>query len=1741
MKTKANLFLFKITLFLLVLLSMQAAKAQATFNSQATGNWSASGSWTRVSGTDADGVPDSNDTVVIVSGHTITVNGTFACSSITVGPVSNTVSTLSFNSGSSLTVSGTVSLGNSGNANRRGSIVMTNGGTLSCTGFVLNNAGANTFTTGTGLVVLTATNTLPATVFTAFNDLQISSGTTKLGANTTISGVLDLTSGNLDVNSFTASAAELTGSGNLINSSTADIFTVGSGNTDNSYSGVMSATTAANLAITKTGTGKLTISGNNTYTGTTTLSGGTLEIAAADRIANGSPINFNGGTFSTGATTGFNETLGVASLNANSSIKLGTGVHTLTFANSSAATWGTFILTIDGWSGTGGSTGTASEGKIQVGTGGLIAAQLLKVQFTGFPLGATITASGELVPSKNIFYSKGSLASQTAANWNSKRDGSGTDATAADFTAGTFFVIQNGHTMTNSGAWSLSGTSSKLQIESGGTLVAPTAVTLAGATTFQIDNGATYIHQNTSSWASTIFAGTEVFGNSSTIEINRTNTTLPINNAYGNLTINLTTDPGANISFANLLTTINGNLSIQNTQSREVRLLANTTATLNIAGDLTISGATSNFVFTSGSGIATVNVAGNTTISGGTLNLSGGSANGLLNCTGNFTHTGGTVTETGTATGCLISMVGNTAKVIESTGFANTVNFTITPNGSGTVEVATGKTFVVAGTTVFNILSSSSGIELTVNGTLNRTSSGAITASGDLSFASGGKYISNFATATIPTATWNANSTLQIDASIASNEFTESFGHVVINGASAFNMVTGATNPTIQGNLTISTTGTVGLSNSTTSASTLTVNGDLIIDTNGTLIIDNSNGTSNISKKIVVNGNYNQSTGTLNFCNSTGAITPATRNAQLDVYGDFSHTGGLLTETASDTDMITRINLLGTASKNFETTGQTGLVELVINKSGTIGNDFASLSASSAISHKLTLTDGLLVLGSNHLTMAAAATITSPGSTTSMIVADGSGELRKTYTATGSFVYPIGDNTSTLEYSPVTVNVTAASGFSSAYVGVNLEDKKHDDNSSTTHYLTRSWKVSQSGITGCTATVTGTYLNTVADVTGTLGSIKAAQLNGSFNQATNPWVKTGGSVLSGTTLTYTGANITAGQVSTFTGITSADPTVSISGGGISICKDASAPTLVANPSGDGAFTYAWSGAISGSTTSASVLADTSVSGANAYTVVVKDANGISSATSSAVTVTVGPTTTWSGTAWDNSAPVATSTVVFDGDYVASSNINACKITVNSGVVNIPSGYNVTIDGALTVTGGSFTLENNANLIQNTTTANSGNIIVKRNSSALLRQDYTLWSSPVSGQNLLSFSPQTLTNRFYTYATSPSNVFVAVPSPLTTNFADAKGYLIRMPNNWTPSIPTAYNGSFTGVPHNGTYNVTMDDFGAGNRFNLVGNPYPSPISMSTFVSENSNITGTLYFWRKTNNAASPTYCSWAGGVFVSNGEAQVFNPNGIIQTGQGFFVEANGSGTSLAFNNSQRVSNFNNQFFRNASTDEHHVVWLNATNASGAFSQMALGYHSGATAGIDLYDGKYLNDGPIALNSVVNQVDYTIQGRSFPLDPSDVVPLSFNATTAGDYTIAIDHAEGVFATTQDIFLKDNLNNTIHDLKTGGYSFTTPAGYVNNRFEIVYVNLLKTDAPAFNANSIVAYKQNQQLIINSGKVLMRQVKLYDLRGRLILEKDKINAHEIQLNTGSQTQVFIAKITSDNDQTVTLKVAN
>ena len=550
----------------------------------------------------------------------------------------------------------------------------------------------------------------------------------------------------------------------------------------------------------------------------------------------------------------------------------------------------------------------------------------------------------------------------------------------------------------------------------------------------------------------------------------------------------------------------------------------------------------------------------------------------------------------------------------------------------------------------------------------------------------------------------------------------------------------------------------------------------------------------------------------------------------------------------------------------------------------------------------------------------------------------------------------------------------------------------------------------------------------------------------------------------------------------------------------------------------------------------------------------------SEATSSEATLSFA-STTWNGTSWVGGAPAANKTAVIAANYTSpGSNYDllGCSLTVqNNAVVTIVPQDSVILSGALTVTPGStMTFEANSHLIQGgTTNQNSGTVIVKANSSPIKRLDYTLWSAPVAGQQLQAFSPLTLANRFYNYD-SNTNFYTVVPSPATTAFEAAKGVLIRVANNHSAAQPQAWTGTFTGVPNNGTYTIPLANFGPGKRFTLVGNPYASPIDPEAFITNPNNaaaITGTLYLWRKTNGSNKPSYCTYNLGGFITNGEDranQVANlPYQVIQTGQGFFVEGTGAGSgNVVFDNTMRVDDHTNSFLRTANTAhsantvERNRVWLNVTNAAGAFSQAMIGYVTNATNGFDMnYDGKYINDGEIALASLLDAEPYAIQCKALPFAATDVIPMQFTVTTAGTYSIAIDRVDGLFASGQNVYLRDTVTGTVHNLSAGAYSFATDAGTFNARFEVVFQSsTLGVTDPVLNENQVVIYKTpSNEISINTGNFVMDNVMIYDLAGRLLFQQKDINDSQTVIKVGFATEVLLVKIKTQDGKSVTKKV--
>lgn len=145
----------------------------------------------------------------------------------------------------------------------------------------------------------------------------------------------------------------------------------------------------------------------------------------------------------------------------------------------------------------------------------------------------------------------------------------------------------------------------------------------------------------------------------------------------------------------------------------------------------------------------------------------------------------------------------------------------------------------------------------------------------------------------------------------------------------------------------------------------------------------------------------------------------------------------------------------------------------------------------------------------------------STGSSSNYIIVDATngGTVRKEFNAIGNWTFHIGENSGTTEYSPISVDFQTGTSFSSAYVYATVVDAKHPNNSSTTHYISRYWTLSQSGISNMDCDIKAVYLDP-DDVTGSESSMTCGKYSagswtpGSINSSTNTLIFSGATTFS---------------------------------------------------------------------------------------------------------------------------------------------------------------------------------------------------------------------------------------------------------------------------------------------------------------------------------------------------------------------------------------------------------------------------------------------------------------------------------------------------------------------------------------------------------------------------------------------------------------------------------------------------
>jgi fibronectin-binding autotransporter adhesin len=477
------------------------------------------------------------------------------------------------------------------------------------------------------------------------------------------------------------------------------------------YSGIIAG--AAGNAFIKTGTGTLTLSGANTYTGLTTVSAGTLAYGASNVLATGA-VTVNGATAVLALGNNRSDTVGTVTVAGGGSIT-GTGTSSLTSTGTFAMQSGSVSAILAGvgiplnkttggtvtLSGVNTYTGvtTISAGVLSVGTigdggvaGNLGAATAAEgnlvlgggtLQYTG------LTATPSTDRAFTLTAATTSAISVTNAATNLTMSGAGAATTGAltKLGAGTLTLsganLYTGTTTVNAGT--LAYGASDVIFTGAVTVDGATAVLALGNNqsdsvgTVTVDNGGSITGTGTSSLTST---GTFEMKSGSVSAI-LAGAGIPLNKTTGG-TVTLS---GAN-TYTGLTTVSAGILNL------------NTSGANSIAGDLTISGGSA--VLQRSDQIADT---ADVVVSGGTLDIGAKSdtVDGVHLLSGSITGTTGTLTSLNDfdlQNGSVSAILGGTVGVTKTTGS------TVTLSGANTY---TGVTTVDAGTLSFNTIANVSG------------------------------------------------------------------------------------------------------------------------------------------------------------------------------------------------------------------------------------------------------------------------------------------------------------------------------------------------------------------------------------------------------------------------------------------------------------------------------------------------------------------------------------------------------------------------------------------------------------------------------------------------------------------------------------------------------------------------------------------------------------------------------------------------------------------------------------------------------------------------------------------------------------------------------------------------------------------------------------------------------------------------------------------------------------------------
>ena len=402
--------------------------------------------------------------------------------------------------------------------------------------------------------------------------------------------------------------------------------------------------------------------------------------------------------------------------------------------------------------------------------------------------------------------------------------------------------------------------------------------------------------------------------------------------------------------------------------------------------------------------------------------------------------------------------------------------------------------------------------------------------------------------------------------------------------------------------------------------------------------------------------------------------------------------------------------------------------------------------------------------------------------------------------------------------------------------------------------------------------------------------------------------------------------------------------------------------------------------------------------------------------------------------------------------------------------------------------------------------------------------YTYLSSPFTAAKLGQLSAylnlhDTTFPTVYSYLENDSTNGYVVDTTSADTMKAMHGYACNFGNSLTTKTV-----SLNGVVNNGTQSYTLYNHNKTYTlgYNLIGNPYPSPIDWNASSGwTKTNIDNALYYFNSSDtNRYTGTYSSYVSGV-SSDGRA-----SNVIASMQGLFVHVS-SGTypvtgTLSMTNSVRTTALSPIFHREAATSGRPLVRLTAGfNDDGSHSDPTVIYFDDSATGtfnnnLDALKLMNTDNGVPSLYSFAQDNNkLSIYALLPSTDSVDLIPLGLQTSTGGYVTFNTHDIENL-PSGMHLYFYDTKTGVTQDIEANPkYRLFLDAGKYESRFFLLFTTKDKINIPGYNSE-LNAYTDGKNIFayLTTGN---GQIVITDILGRLVTKEtfSGTGYHEVALD--------------------------